>query len=122
MTIVYFILAGILGGILAGMGMGGGTLTLPLLVLVLNIDQLTAQYANLIAFLPSGGVALYMHAKNGLIRPQNSLFILLPAIAFCVLASVFAVRVSADILKKLFGGFLTVIAIFSLSAKIVKKH
>lgn len=122
MTILYFILAGIAGGILAGMGMGGGTLTLPILVLLLGVDQLTAQYANLISFLPSGGVALFLHAKNGLVKLQNALFILLPAIVFCIVSSVLAVRISADILKKLFGIFLTIIAVGSLSAKIIKKH
>ncbi len=122
MTILYFILAGIAGGILAGMGMGGGTLTLPILVLLLGVNQLTAQYANLIAFIPSGSVALFLHTKNGLIKLKNAIFILLPAIVFCVLASIFAVRIDANLLKKLFGGFLSAIAIGSLSMKILKKH
>ena len=38
---LWFLLAGLLGGVLAGMGMGGGTLTIPLLVLALGVDQLT---------------------------------------------------------------------------------
>ena len=54
MQFLYFVLAGVLGGVLAGMGMGGGTLTLPILVLVMGVEQITAQFANLIAFLPSG--------------------------------------------------------------------
>lgn len=122
MAILYFILAGIAGGILAGMGMGGGTLTLPILVLLLGVNQLTAQYANLIAFLPSGSVALFLHAKNGLIKLENALFILLPAIVFCISASIFAVRISGDMLKKLFGGFLSLLAVCSLVTKIIKKH
>lgn len=36
MQFLYFVLAGVLGGVLAGMGMGGGTLTLPILVLVMG--------------------------------------------------------------------------------------
>ena len=58
MQFLFFVLAGLAGGVLAGMGMGGGTLTLPLLVLALNVGQVTAQFANLIAFLPSGSAAL----------------------------------------------------------------
>ena len=58
MQFLYFVLAGVLGGVLAGMGMGGGTLTLPILVLVMGVEQITAQFANLIAFLPSGSAAL----------------------------------------------------------------
>lgn len=117
MKFLYFILAGILGGILAGMGMGGGTLTLPLLVLALGVGQLTAQYANLIAFLPSGTVALAMHVKNGLVKADNLAYLLMPALVTCAVASVFATKIEGDLLKKLFGGFLCFIAVGSLVFK-----
>lgn len=86
MQFLYFVLAGVLGGVLAGMGMGGGTLTLPILVLVMGVEQITAQFANLIAFLPSGSAALLVHAKNGLIRKDNLIFMFLPSLAACVFA------------------------------------
>lgn len=117
MQFLYFILAGVLGGILAGMGMGGGTLTLPLLVLVMGVGQLTAQFANLIAFLPSGTIALGVHVKNGLVKTDNLLYLLLPAIVTCAIASLFATKIEGDILKKLFGGFLCAVAIGSLAFK-----
>ena len=44
------IIIGILGGIIGGMGMGGGTLTIPLLTIFLNYEQLKAQGINLIRF------------------------------------------------------------------------
>ncbi|MEG2273940.1 MAG: sulfite exporter TauE/SafE family protein, partial [Clostridia bacterium] len=75
MEFLYFLLAGVLGGVLAGMGMGGGTLTIPLLVLALGVGQLTAQFVNLIAFLPSGSVALGLHVKNKLVDTKNLLYI-----------------------------------------------
>ena len=78
MQFLYFVLAGVAGGILAGMGMGGGTLTLPILVIGLGVGQLTAQFANLVAFLPSGTVALFVHIKNGLVKKNNLLSLLLP--------------------------------------------
>lgn len=117
MQFLFFILAGILGGILAGMGMGGGTLTLPLLVLVMGVGQLTAQFANLIAFLPSGTLALCVHAGNGLVKTDNLLFLLLPALLTCAIASLFATKIEGDILKRLFGGFLCAVAIGSLAFK-----
>lgn len=117
MQFLYFILAGILGGILAGMGMGGGTLTLPILVLILGVGQLTAQFANLIAFLPSGSAALLLHVKNGLVKANDLFFLLLPAIITCTAASVFATEIGGNLLKKLFGGFLCLIAVGSLFFK-----
>lgn len=121
MQFLYFVLAGVLGGVLAGMGMGGGTLTLPILVLVMGVEQITAQFANLIAFLPSGSAALFVHAKNGLIRKDNLIFMLLPSLAACVFCSFWASEANGVLLKKLFGGFLVLVAVFSLAAKIVKK-
>lgn len=121
MQFLYFVLAGVLGGVLAGMGMGGGTLTLPILVLVMGVEQITAQFANLIAFLPSGSAALLVHAKNGLIRKDNLIFMLLPSLAACVLCSFWASEANGGLLKKLFGGFLVLVAVFSLAAKIVKE-
>lgn len=121
MQFLYFVLAGVLGGVLAGMGMGGGTLTLPILVLVMGVEQITAQFANLIAFLPSGSAALLVHAKNGLIRKDNLIFMLLPSLAACVFCSFWASEANGGLLKKLFGGFLVLVAVFSLAAKIVKE-
>ncbi len=121
MHFLYFVLAGIAGGILAGMGMGGGTLTLPLLVVGLGVGQLTAQFANLVAFLPSGSAALCLHIKNGLVKKNNLLSLLLPAVISCVVCSFFATEIDGDLLKKLFGGFLIAIAIGSLAAKVANK-
>ena len=118
---MYFILEGLLGGILAGMGMGGGTLTLPILVLVMNVAQLTAQFANLIAFLPSGTGALFVHVKNGLVRKENLIYMFVPSIIACVGCSFFATEANGDLLKKLFGGFLVLVAIVSFISKIAKE-
>lgn len=121
MQFIYFILAGLLGGILAGMGMGGGTLTLPILVLVMNVAQLTAQFANLIAFLPSGTGALFVHVKNGLVHKENLIYMFVPSIIACVGCSFFATEANGDLLKKLFGGFLVLVAIVSFISKIAKE-
>ena len=121
MQFLFYILAGLLGGILAGMGMGGGTLTLPLLVIALGVGQLTAHYANLLAFLPSGVSALALHFKNGLLRFDGLLYLLLPAIAGCAATSFFAAAVEQSLLRKLFGGFLIAVAAGSLFTKTLKK-
>lgn len=121
MTALYFVLAGLAGGVLAGMGMGGGTLTMPILVLLLGVGQLTAQYANLLAFLPSGAAALLLHAKNGLLDMRGTLALVLPAICCCALSAFFAAKADSELLKKLFGGFLIVVATLSLFTKTLKK-
>ena len=122
MQFLFFVLAGLAGGVLAGMGMGGGTLTLPLLVLALNVGQVTAQFANLIAFLPSGTAALAVHAKNGLVQKNDLVYMLLPSIAACVVCSFFATKAERELLKKLYGVFLVVIAVVSFGGKVANKN
>lgn len=121
MNYLYYVLAGALGGVLAGMGMGGGTLTMPILVLALGVAQLTAQFANLIAFLPSGSAALLLHAKNGYLNADVLPPLIVPALLACLITSYFAPSLDAALLKKLFGGFLVAVALISLTAKALKK-
>lgn len=120
MRYVYLTLAGLLGGVLAGLGFGGGTLTIPLLVLALGVGQLVAQAVNLFAFLPSGSVALFLHAKNGYVDFKIVPIIVLPAVVACVFASYFAQNADGEILKKAYGCFLIAVAICSLVAKIIQ--
>ena len=49
MSFYLYLLLGFIGGIPAGMGMGGGTVTIPLLTLVGGVEQKIAQCANLFA-------------------------------------------------------------------------
>ena len=61
---LWYVFAGLLGGILGGMGMGGGTLLIPLLSIFYNVSQHSAQAVNLISFIPMAVVALVIHIKN----------------------------------------------------------
>ncbi len=121
MKVIFYVLAGICGGVLAGMGMGGGTLTIPLLVLLLGVEQRVAQTVNLLSFLPTGVVALGVHAKNKLIVVERILYLLIPAFLTAILASIFALNTSTEILSKLFGGFLVLTATLSFLSQVLKK-
>ena len=65
MTGLWYLLAGLAAGVLAGMGMGGGTLLIPLLTLALGVGQQDAQGVNMLAFLPGAVLALWIHKKAG---------------------------------------------------------
>ena len=66
MTVQHVIIAvSALGGIIGGMGMGGGTLLIPLLTLAAGVEQHLAQAINLMSFVPMSIVALIIHKKNG---------------------------------------------------------
>ena len=94
--------------------MGGGTVTIPLLVLAGGVEQKIAQCANLFAFLPMSGFALKTHAENGLLETQGILWIILPALALSALGTLLAAALPSEALKKAFGAFLVGLAFFTL--------
>ena len=102
---------GLVGGVLGGMGMGGGTALIPLLTMFGEISQKSAQAINLISFIPMAIVALFLHVKNGLIAKKVLLYFILPACVFAVGGSVLCALVNAEILRRIFGGFLIALSI-----------
>jgi uncharacterized membrane protein YfcA len=120
MKFYLYLLLGFLGGIPAGMGMGGGTVTIPLLTLVGGVPQKIAQSANLFAFLPMSAPALKIHAANGLLKTQGLLWIILPAFLLGAVGAVFAAALPSKLLRKLFGVFLIGLAGQTLRANKAK--
>lgn len=112
MIIFLQILFGFIGGIFGGMGMGGGTLLIPLLVIFLQMEQQLAQGINLISFLVMAWFALVVHFKNGLIKTEGLWQIILGGILFSVLGSFLAVYVPSNILRRIFGSFLCILGVF----------
>lgn len=118
---LYFLL-GVLGGIPAGMGMGGGTVTIPLLVLVGGVEQKIAQCANLFSFLPMSVSALPMHAKNGLLKTEGLVWVIVPALCLSIAGATLASSLPSGLLRKGFGAFLIVLAAVGLYRNFNKKE
>ena len=112
--IFWEILAGALGGIVGGMGMGGGTLTIPILTIFLAYEQLQAQGINLIAFLPMSVVALIIHFKNKLVDFKSTWGLALIGSLFSLIGALVANQLSNVVLKKLFAVFLIGLGIWQI--------
>ena len=99
-------LAGFATGIFSAWGVGGGTLLLLLMTLFLGVDQTQAQGINLLYFLPTAGVSLLEHRKNGYLDRK----VLRAAVPLGTLAALTAAwaATSVDItmFRKPFGLFL----------------
>lgn len=106
MKIVFRILAGLTGGLVGGMGMGGGTLLIPILTIFLSFTQLQAQGINLIAFIPMSIIAIIVHAKNKLVKFKESWLLALFGAITSFLSALLATSLNNTILKKLFAIFL----------------
>lgn len=118
---LWYAFAGLLGGILGGMGMGGGTVLIPLLGIFYDVSQHAAQAINLISFIPMAAVALIVHIKNGRVDFGGVLIVILSGLATCVIGAYIARAVPATILRKCFGGFLLLLSVFQLVTGLKKR-
>jgi len=119
--IFWEIVCGILGGVVGGMGMGGGTLTIPLLTIFLGYKQLKAQGVNLIAFLPMSVVALIIHAKNHLVAFKQTWGLALVGCVFSLIGALIANHIGSGVLKKLFALFLIGLGVWQI-VEMIKQH
>ena len=117
---MWYAIVGVLGGIFGGMGMGGGTLLIPLLTMCLGLPQIQAQGINLIAFIPMAIITLIIHIKNNLIDKSGLLFLIIPAIIVSVIFSIIANNIEGDYLQKAFGVFLAILGVVQIVMQIVK--
>ena len=114
MTIFLLILFGVIGGIFGGMGMGGGTMLIPLLTIFLNFSQKVSQGFNIFSFLVMAVFALIIHIKNSLVDIKSVIPIVLSGILFSLGGAYLANLVKGNVLKIIFGVFLILLAIFEI--------
>ncbi len=100
------LIVGTLLGFLAGLGVGGGSLLILWLTLLLDMPQQQARLINLLFFLPSAVISSLFRWKQGTLPVKK----ILPAvIAGSIGALVFSwigQQLDTALLKKLFGGLL----------------
>jgi len=108
------VIIGILLGFLSGLGIGGGSLLILWLTLILDTPQDAARMINLVFFLPSAIIAILFRWKQGSL-PLKKIW---PAIIVgCLSAAIFSYWSSlwnVAILKKLFGCLLLITGIREL--------
>ncbi len=120
LTIFLYVLFGFLAGIFGGLGMGGGTILIPLLTIFLGLDQKLSQGINLVSFLVMALFALIVHYKNGYIKTKGVIYIVLSGVVFSALGSFLAGILPTEILRTAFGVFLCLLSIIQL-IKVIKK-
>ena len=118
---VWFIIAGLLFGIVGGMGLGGGIVLIPVLTLLLGMDQHSAQGANLFAFIPMAIAALCFHIRKKRVRFKPAILMCLAGAAGAIGGAILGNVLEADLLRKLFGGFLILLAGYRIFLLIKKK-
>ena len=113
-TFPVILIVGTVLGFLSGIGIGGGSLMILWLTMVLGMEQQMARSINLLFFIPSALIACCFRWKQGTLNFRH---ILPAAIAGCIAAGIFSLvgqGMNTVLLKKLFGGLLIVTGIREL--------
>ena len=108
------ILTGFISGIVSGTGMGGGTILILCLTIFLGINQKIAQATNLIFFIPTSIAAIYVNIKEKKINLKVAKPIIFWGIIGAILGAIIAQKIEINLLKKMFGIFLAIIAIHEI--------
>lgn len=114
---MHFLLPLLIGfgtGILSAWGVGGGTLLLLCMTLFLGVDQATAQGINLLYFLPTAGMGLIWHRKNGLLEKGVLRQAIPLGTAAAIAAAWIATSVDTAVFRKPFGVYLLLTGVMTL--------
>lgn len=119
MDLVFFIIVGLLAGVLSGMfGIGGGIIIVPALIYLCGFDQLKAQGTSLAIMLPPVGILAFLeYYKRGQVSIKAGILICI----FLIIGSVFGAKIANNIpiffIKKGFAVLMILISIKMLFSK-----
>ncbi len=103
---------GLVAGILAGMlGIGGGVILIPGLVLLLGVEQHTAQGVSLTVITLMSLVGAITHYRQHNVRLGVAVWIIPSAVVFSFLGGMLADMLDASLLRNVWGALLIVVGI-----------
>lgn len=110
--ILSLILIGVLAGVLSGLvGVGGGIIMVPLLVMFFGFNQHQAQGTSLaVLAVPVTAIAVFNYYKEGQINVKYAAIIAVFFVVGSIFGSKFALTLDQKLLKKIFAVVLLVIA------------
>ena len=107
-----FIGIGLLAGLLSGLfGVGGGTVIVPLLVLLLHFNQRLGAGTSLAAIVPTATVGVVSYAIHGSVAWIPGLILAAGSVVGAQIGTRLLPRVSQTVLRWLFVGFLVVVIV-----------
>jgi uncharacterized membrane protein YfcA len=96
----------LLSGILSGLAVGGGTLLVPGLVLLMGVDQHTAQGIALLVFIPTSVLAIVTHWRMGHVNFRVAGMLSIGSMVGAALGAYVALRMTPVMLRRVFGIYL----------------
>lgn len=108
------VLIGLISGIISGTGMGGGTILILLLSIFMGLDQHVAQATNLVFFVPTAIAAIFISLKKKIIDLRAGVVVIIVGVVGATIGAIISSKMNVNLLKKFFGIFLLIIAIYEI--------
>ena len=115
--VILHLLTGTILGTLAGLGVGGGTLLVLWLTLVIGMTQQQARILNLMFFIPCAIICTLLRKKQGAVNIRLLLPGIVSGVVSAIVFSLLGRVMDLVLLKKLFGGLLILTGIRELLYK-----
>lgn len=122
MEYIIWSIVGILSGICAALGIGGGFVLLLYLTAIASANQLEAQLMNLIFFIPIGVIALILHIKHKLVEKKIAVPTAISGCIGAVGGVILATYLEPDLISKLFAVFILIVGFFQVFGGSKKKN
>lgn len=119
---IFPVIVGSVLGFLSGLGVGGGSLLILWLTLVLKTEYASARCINLLFFLPSALIACLFRWKQGSLPVKQLIPAMIIGCLSAAITSFWGIQLDRSILKKLFGGLLLLTGMRELMYKPKEKQ
>ena len=102
---------GLTAGLLAGLlGIGGGVVMVPAMVLIIGMDQHVAQGTSLLVIIPAAAFGSFTHHRHGRLALRDAAALAVGGVLGAVLGSVTALSLDEELLQRLFAVLILLVA------------
>ncbi len=102
---------GLVAGVLAGLlGIGGGVVMVPAMVLLLGFDQHVAQGTSLLVIIPAAAFGSFTHHRSGRLVLRDAAWVAVGGVLGALLGSVTALSLDEELLQRLFAILILAVA------------
>jgi uncharacterized protein len=108
-TVLGYLAVGVIaGGLSAVMGVGGGVIMVPAMVLLFGFGQHIAQGTSLLIIIPTALIGAVRHSRHGYTQWRLGLVLGVGGVIGASAGAAVALQLDAEVLQKLFGAFLLI--------------
>lgn len=112
LEILALLAIGLTAGLLAGLlGIGGGVVMVPAMVLIMGLDQHVAQGTSLLVIIPAAALGSFTHHRHGRLALRDAAAMAVGGVLGAVLGSVTALSLDDQLLRRLFAILILAVAV-----------